>query len=77
MSGDLYDVIVVGAGPAGSYTAYKLSFQGCKVAVLEQNKAPGVGICCTGIVSPRCFDSFGVNPEVILNKARKRMNYWS
>jgi digeranylgeranylglycerophospholipid reductase len=70
LSGDLYDVIVVGAGPAGSYTAYKLSSQGCKVAVLEQKKAPGVDICCTGIVSPGCFDSFGVNPEVILNKAR-------
>jgi len=66
---DFYDVIVVGAGPAGSYTAYGLSSRGLKVAVLEQKEAPGIDICCTGIVSPECFDSFGVDPEVVLKKA--------
>ena len=70
MSHDFYDVIVVGAGPAGSYTAYGLSSQGFKVAVLEQKEALGIDTCCTGIVSPECFDSFGVAPEVVLNKAR-------
>ncbi len=69
MSHDSYDVIVVGAGPAGSYTAYGLSSRGLKVAVLEQKEAPGIDICCTGIVSPECFDSFGVDPEVVSNKA--------
>jgi len=68
LSHDFYDVIVVGAGPAGSYTAYGLSSRGLKVAVLEQKEAPGIDICCTGIVSPECFDSFGVGPEVVLNK---------
>ena len=70
MSHDFYDVIVVGAGPAGSYTAYGLSSRGFKVAVLEQKEAPGIDTCCTGIVSSGCFDSFGVAPEVISNKAR-------
>jgi geranylgeranyl reductase family protein len=66
----LYDVIVVGAGPAGSYTAYGLSSRGYKVVVLEQKEAPGIDVCCTGIISPECFDSFGISPEVILKEAK-------
>jgi digeranylgeranylglycerophospholipid reductase len=64
-----YDVIVVGAGPAGSYAAYELASSGYSVAVLEQKSVPGLDVCCTGIVSRECFDSFGISPEVILAKA--------
>jgi len=66
---DFYDVIVVGAGPAGSYAAYELASLGYKVAVLEQKRAPGIDICCTGIISQECFDSFGIAQDVILAKA--------
>ena len=59
----------MGAGPAGSYAACELASSGYSVAVLEQKEAAGVGVCCTGIISLECFDSFGINPEVILNKA--------
>lgn len=69
MPSDFYDVIVVGAGPAGSYAAYELASLGYKVAVLEQKRAPGIDICCTGIISQECFDSFGIAPDVILAKA--------
>jgi len=68
LSGQFYDVIVVGAGPAGSYVAYKLASSGYNVVVLEQKKAVGIDVCCTGIVSAECFNSFGINPEVVLNK---------
>ncbi len=73
MSNDLYDVIVVGAGPAGSYTAYELAKAGQRVAVFEEKSAPGLDVCCTGIISVECFDSVGVGPDVILassNSAR-------
>ena len=66
---DLYDVIVVGAGPSGSHVAYELASLGYKVAVLEQKRAPGMSICCTGIISQECFDSFGITPDVILARA--------
>ncbi len=69
MPSELYDVVVVGAGPAGSYAAYKLASLGYRVAILEQKEAPGIDICCTGIISPECFDSFGVASDVILTKA--------
>ncbi len=69
MSSQFYDVIIVGAGPAGSYTAYELASSGYSVAVLEQKSASGLDICCTGIISTECFNSFGISPEVILAKA--------
>ncbi len=69
MSGEDYDVLVIGAGPAGSYAAYRLAAQGYKVAVLEQKKAAGEDVCCSGIISVECFDSFGIDPAVILTRA--------
>jgi geranylgeranyl reductase family protein len=42
---------------------------GHDVAVFEQKIAPGVNVCCTGIISTECFDSFGISTDVILTKA--------
>jgi digeranylgeranylglycerophospholipid reductase len=69
LSGQFYDVIIVGAGPAGSCAAYQLASVGHNVAVFEEKSAPGVDVCCTGIISAECFDSLGVSPDVILTAA--------
>jgi digeranylgeranylglycerophospholipid reductase len=69
LSSESYDVIIVGAGPAGSYAGYRLASLGHKVAVLEQKEAPGLDVCCTGVISAECFRSFGISPKVILRKA--------
>ena len=66
MSGQAYDVVVVGAGPAGSYIAYELASSGHNVAVLEEKRESGLNVCCTGIVSIECFNSLSVNRELIL-----------
>ena len=68
MSGQLYDVIVVGAGPAGSYIAHELASSGYDVAVFEEKNAPGLNVCCTGIVSTECFQSLDPGTDVILTK---------
>jgi digeranylgeranylglycerophospholipid reductase len=68
VSSQFYDVIIVGAGPAGSWAAYELACRGHRVAVLEQKSAPGLDSCCTGIISRECFESLGVGPELILRK---------
>ena len=39
----MYDVIIIGGGPTGSYVAYKLAGMGYDVVVLEQKETPGLG----------------------------------
>ena len=68
MSGQFYDVIIVGAGPAGSYIAYELASLGHDVAVFEEKSASGLNICCTGIISTECFQSLGLSTDVILTE---------
>jgi geranylgeranyl reductase family protein len=50
----MYNTIVIGAGPVGSYLAAKLARLGYQVLVLEKKPAPGQDICCTGIISKEC-----------------------
>ena len=68
MPGQHYDVIIVGAGPAGSYTAYELASLGHDVAVLEEKSAPGLNVCCTGIISTECYHSLDLGTGGILTK---------
>lgn len=44
-----YDVIIVGAGPAGMWCAEKLSNTDLSVLLLEKNNEPGHKICAGGI----------------------------
>lgn len=49
-----FDVIIVGAGPAGSTLAEKLAQKGVRVALLEKEKLPRYK-CCAGCLSLRAF----------------------
>ena len=60
----MYDVIVVGAGPIGSYAALRLAQLGYQVIVLEQKEEPGENICCTGVVSAECLDTFNLDATI-------------
>jgi digeranylgeranylglycerophospholipid reductase len=48
-----YDVIVVGAGPAGATAAYSAARHGAKVLLLEEHTQIGRPIQCTGLLSLR------------------------
>lgn len=50
MSSDFFDVIVFGAGVAGSSAAYELSNSGLKVLVIEKDKLPRYKTCGGGVV---------------------------
>jgi digeranylgeranylglycerophospholipid reductase len=62
---DLYDAIVVGGGPTGSQTAYRLSKLGYRVAVIEKKLQMAAPVCCTGIVSEECVKVYQINPDII------------
>jgi digeranylgeranylglycerophospholipid reductase len=61
-----FDVIVVGAGPVGSYTAYQLADRGFSVCVLEQKRAAGQDIICAGVVSKAAFKRYDLPGTSIL-----------
>ena len=54
---DRYDVVIAGAGPAGSSAAIHLATNGLKVLLVEQKKFPRPKLCGE-FISPECQDHF-------------------
>lgn len=51
-------MLVIGAGPIGSYAALSLARLGYRVMVFERRPDVGLAVCCTGIVGKECLDRF-------------------
>ncbi|MEA1964326.1 MAG: NAD(P)/FAD-dependent oxidoreductase [Candidatus Aerophobetes bacterium] len=64
----MYDVIVVGAGPVGSYTACQLAESGFKVAIFEEDESVGENVICAGIIGKEIFERFSLPQEAILSR---------
>ena len=62
---NLYDVAVIGGGPVGSQVAYKLAGMGYQTIVLEKKEKLTAPVCCTGIVSRECVETFSISDSVI------------
>ncbi len=62
------DVIVVGAGPAGLYTALLMAEEGLDVLVLEEHGEIGVPTHCTGVVSDETYGLYKIPEHVVLNR---------
>lgn len=63
-----YDVVVVGAGPIGSYTAYQLVDKGYDVCLLEAKKRIGENVVCAGVISKQAFKRYDLPTESILSR---------
>jgi digeranylgeranylglycerophospholipid reductase len=67
---DVADVIVVGGGPVGSFTALKLAKLGAEVTVFEEHNAVGRPSHCAGHLSIRSLRNLGLYPlprEIVEN----------
>ena len=62
------DIIVIGAGPAGLYTALRAAEEKLDVVVLEEHPAVGVPIHCTGIVSGETNRLYKIPEEIVLSR---------
>ena len=66
----MFDVVVIGAGITGSYTARELARLGHSVAVVERHPEPGYKTSCTGIISRACLDMLPGSSSAIQREAR-------
>ena len=71
-----FDVIVVGAGPAGSTAAGQLARAGLQVALLEEHGEVGRPVHCSGLVSPRALQIAGLAEEAIALRRYRAARIW-
>ncbi len=63
------DVVVIGAGPAGTTTARLLAEGGHDVVVLEEHASVGTPVHCTGLLGVDAFEEFNLPQSLILGRA--------
>jgi len=67
---DRYDIVVVGAGPAGAIAAKESAERGASVLLIEERRSIGLPIQCTGLLSVRGFKAAGACGDVILREIK-------
>jgi digeranylgeranylglycerophospholipid reductase len=66
----MYDVIIIGAGPAGCRTAELLAVGKKQVLVIEEHAKVGEPVQCTGLISAHLLD---IHPDLPKNIVQKRI----
>lgn len=55
-----FDVVIIGAGPAGATAAFTLAKSGISCAIIEQKKTPGEPVCCGEAISESSLKAAGL-----------------
>jgi geranylgeranyl reductase family protein len=63
-----YDVVVVGAGPAGSTCARRCAELGLSTCLIEEHAAIGYPVQCAGLLSIRAFEACEVSKKPVLHE---------
>jgi digeranylgeranylglycerophospholipid reductase len=71
-----YDVLVVGAGPAGLTTAQGLAERGFRVGVLEEHEQIGSPVNCSGILGVEAFERFDL-PSALAKHTLREVEFVS
>ncbi len=62
---------VIGAGPAGAYSAYLLAKSGYDVDIYEEHNSIGSPVQCTGIVTSAITEILAVKSDLIVNRINR------
>jgi digeranylgeranylglycerophospholipid reductase len=65
------DVVIIGAGPAGSYLAHRLAMAGLDVLLLEEHSEVGEGVVCTGIIGQEAYGRFDLPAEATIGTLQR------
>ena len=65
----IFDIVVIGAGPAGNSAAFHLAKSGYSVAVIDKRQEIGDKLC-TGIIGNNCVELFHPDPSHIYKKVK-------
>ena len=69
---DAYDVVVVGAGPAGAMAAQEAAVRGASVLLVEKRPAVGVPVrCAEGIVTRDLLEFVRPDPKWVSATIRR------
>ena len=72
----IYDILIVGAGPSGSYLAYLLSKNGFKVIIIDKESFPRDKVCGGGISNKTVeLLDFDISPVIQKNIAGAFLSY--
>ena len=63
MSQPMYDVVIVGSGPAGATTARVAAKRGLHVLLVDKKQELGAPIQCSGAVSANALNEAGITPN--------------
>ncbi|MBI3333553.1 MAG: NAD(P)/FAD-dependent oxidoreductase, partial [Candidatus Omnitrophica bacterium] len=63
----LYDVVVIGAGPAGNVCATLTGKAGLSTLVVEEHAQAGLFVNCTGIIGTEAFSRLNLPTEPIVS----------
>jgi digeranylgeranylglycerophospholipid reductase len=67
----MIDVVVIGAGPAGSTVGQKIAVEGYNVLILEKSQSPGKNKICGGAISEKCFNDLKLPAKIIEKKTSR------
>lgn len=70
-----YDVVIAGAGPAGSSSARDLAAAGLKVLMLEEHSQVGKPLHCSGFVTPRTLKIADLSKDVLVSTIKGAQVY--